>query len=116
MDRRAPSRWGRASPAAAGRWWTGRPAPRGGWSGPSASRAVRSSAYARPPSYVGPQPAAQRLLAGVQLVDGHELLLLVREHRVAGTVVHGRDAQGGEAGDVGPAELRVDRAADGVDE
>ena len=97
-------------PAQQGRPTTLLPTARGGHA--SGPRCAGASLGAR----CAAEPGAQRVLAGAQLLDRHELLLLVREHRVAGAVVDRRHAQAGEPGDVGPSELRVDLAADGLHE
>ena len=76
------------------------------------TRRSRVVAHARSPVSQSFRVRSQRSMCSV----GHVLVLLVREHRVAGTEVDRRDAERGELRDVGPAELRVDLAADGLDE
>src|SRR4051794_22246727 len=67
-------------------------------------------------SSVAGEPGAQHPLAVLDLRHCHVLVLLVGEDRVARPEVHRGDAERGEPGDVGPAELRADLAADGLDE
>jgi hypothetical protein len=59
------------------------------------------------------QIGGQGVLGRLQPLDQDVFLTGVCELRVAGAVVDRRDAECGEAGDVGPAELGPGRAADG---
>ena len=64
----------------------------------------------------GGQVFPQDIGDGVDLGHRDVFSAGVREVGVAGTVVHRRDAEGGEAGDVGPAVFGADPAARGPDE
>src|SRR4029079_3119194 len=105
----APSRSGRGSRAAAGPSYRCPPGRGASAPDPCACRACCCSSGL-------PQPLAQLLLAALDVLERHVLLLLVREQRVARPEVDRRDAEAGEAGDVGPAELRVRGAADRLEE
>src|SRR5690349_21839485 len=104
MGRCAPSRRHRGCRAAAGRWSSPPGAPC--W-GEGRDRNVGSS---RGLSFdAALEPGAELALAPFDVGHRDVLLLLVREHRVAGTEVDGRYAEHGEPRDVGPPELRVHR-------
>src|SRR5512145_3431126 len=62
------------------------------------------------------EPSAHLLLDLREVLERHELLLLVRQQGVAGAEVHRGDAEGAEAGHVGPSELRVRGPADSLHE
>src|SRR3954452_4793451 len=63
-----------------------------------------------------PEPPGEHPFAVPHLLQWHELLLLVRQHRVARPEVHRGHAQCAEPCHIRPAELRVDRPPDSRDE
>ena len=82
---------------------------------PRRDRAHHQDAAGRGPGPLGAgavQPGPEAGLALGDLADLHVLAGRVRDLRDAGPVVHRRDAEGGEPGHVGPAELGPRRPAD----
>ena len=106
----------RGSPAAAGRWWSTvdlRAAQDGRAAVLLASRPLGRAAVASPARLRASGASRPRTRAAGRSARARRACARTR---VAGPVVHRGDAERGEAGDVGPAELRLRRATDGGEE
>ena len=76
----------------------------------------RCACEQRRPRRYAAQPRSQPRLASLDVLDRHALVVGVGESGVTGSVVDGRDAEGREPRDIGPAVLGAGFAADRRDE